>query len=230
MNDQEPVSQLSALFDRELPPEQAEWVIRRALKDPQLRSTYGRYALISAALRGEPLALVNAQGDDLADAVHTQLSVDHAIDGSSSETAPIATPLPGMGAAQWFKRGAWGAGIAASVAVATLMMLREPMPSVSAPNLSASVALPAAPTPASPASTAPVAEPVIESLPSYTTPVSSGANAARASQALVNYVVAHSEIAASAVRFSPLSTVMSAEEDLTQDAIEMTEAEIGAHR
>jgi hypothetical protein len=32
------------------------------------------------------------------------------------------------------------------------------------------------------------------------------------------------------VRLSPLSTVMSAGQDIMQDTVEMTEAEIGAHR
>ncbi len=43
---EERVSQLSALFDGELPREQAEMVIRRALKDPTTRKTWERYALI----------------------------------------------------------------------------------------------------------------------------------------------------------------------------------------
>jgi hypothetical protein len=66
--------------------------------------------------------------------------------------------------------------------------------------------------------------------PSYTTPVDNTPAGQRVSAPLVNYVVAHSEVAASAVRFSPLSSVMSAGYDFTQGAVEMTEAEIGAHR
>ena len=52
MNEQEQISQLSALFDNELPPEQSGMVIRRALIDPALRASWGNYALIGACIRG----------------------------------------------------------------------------------------------------------------------------------------------------------------------------------
>ena len=54
MIEQEQMSQLSALFDNELPPAEAELVIRRALKDPALRVRWDRYALIGACVRNEP--------------------------------------------------------------------------------------------------------------------------------------------------------------------------------
>jgi hypothetical protein len=58
---------------------------------------------------------------------------------------------------------------------------------------------------------------------SYTTPMQ------RISGPLASYVVAHSEVAASAGRLLPLSAAMSGY-DITQGAVEMTEAEIGAFR
>src|SRR5690606_39827891 len=48
MSEQEQNSQLSALFDNELSPQQAQMVIRRALKDPATRTSWERYALIGA--------------------------------------------------------------------------------------------------------------------------------------------------------------------------------------
>ena len=53
MSEQEQISQLSALFDGELPSQQAEMVIRRALKDPAMRARWERYALIGACVRGD---------------------------------------------------------------------------------------------------------------------------------------------------------------------------------
>jgi hypothetical protein len=66
--------------------------------------------------------------------------------------------------------------------------------------------------------------------PSYTTPVDESPVGQRLDGRMVNYVVAHSEVASSAVRFSPLSTVMNSSDDFTQDTVEMTAAEIGAYR
>jgi len=87
----------------------------------------------------------------------------------------------------------------------------------------------AATVPAS-AQAAPVVVARASAPPSYTTPVDESPVGQRLDAPLVNYVVAHSEVAASAVRFSPLSSVMSSSDDFTQDTVEMTAAEIGAHR
>ena len=56
MSEQEQISQLSALFDGEMPSQQADLVIRRALKDPAMRQRWQHYAVIGACMRGEPLA------------------------------------------------------------------------------------------------------------------------------------------------------------------------------
>ena len=63
--------------------------------------------------------------------------------------------------------------------------------------------------------------------PSYPTPL--GNSTQRISGPLANFVVAHSEVAASAGRFLPLSAAMDGY-DIAQGAVEMTEAEIGAYR
>jgi hypothetical protein len=137
--------------------------------------------------------------------------------------------------------------LAASVALASLVVLRSqalsPTPGLAPAGLTAQTqqgaeASPVAVSDSAPgnvpgnvqvAAVIPASDASAEALPSYTTPVSS-ADAARFDQPLVNYVVAHSEVATSAVRLSPLSSVMSAEQDITLGTVEMTEAEIGAHR
>src|SRR3954467_8570515 len=60
MNDESPSdrqgerdSQLSAMFDGELPAAECELLARRLVRDDALRSQWSRYALIGAALRRE---------------------------------------------------------------------------------------------------------------------------------------------------------------------------------
>ena len=234
MNEQEHSSQLSALFDGELPAVQAELVIRRAMKDPQLRATWGRYALIGAAIRSEPLAVRTQLRDDVAARVSARLSADPAglaADGSAAGRGKSRD------ARSQFARGAWGMAIAASVAAVSLLVLRGQGPEAAAPAAVTAQAQVAAPDflPAADAVlVTPPAEPVVvaavDAAPSYTTPVDDSATGQRFGGPLVNYVVAHSEVTTSAVRFSPLSSVMSAGQDLALGTVEMTEAEIGAHR
>lgn len=246
MNEQERPSQLSALFDGELPVEQAGLVIRRAMKDGQMRASWGRYALIGAAIRNEPLAVRTRLGDDVAARVAARLSAEMPIAPAALQSA-AQLPRQRAGRSQ-FARGAWGMAVAASVAAVSLVVLRNQapvQPGSMALVAQASQATPVAadPSPASrppavsmsagaaqlAATTGPVAG-VPEALPSYTTPVGGSESGSRFGQPLVNYVVAHSEVTTSAVRLSPLSTVMSAGQDIMQDTVEMTEAEIGAHR
>jgi negative regulator of sigma E activity len=231
MNQQEHSSQLSALFDNELSPEQAELVIRRALKDPAMRTNWGRYALIGACLRGEPIAGRSRPENDVAARVRIRLAVE------SSRVAGQDSPgeaLPRARAAM-LGRGALGMAIAAGVAAVSLMLVRTQAPQAGA--MVARNAPSQAQPEAQPAAAAPVAAPAAATLvarasapPSYTTPVDNSPAGQRLDAPLVNYVISHSEVSASAVRFSPLSTVMNNSDDFTQGTVEMTPAEIGAHR
>jgi hypothetical protein len=132
-------------------------------------------------------------------------------------------------------RGALGMAIAAGVAAVSLMLVRVQAPGAmmasSAPVQTQAApvanAIPPAAAPASPTQTQ-VAR--ASAPPSYTTPVDNSPVGQRLDAPLVNYVISHSEVSASAVRFSPLSTVMNSSDDFTQDTVEMTAAEIGAHR
>jgi sigma-E factor negative regulatory protein RseA len=235
MNEQEQISQLSALFDNELPADQVGLVIRRTLKDPGLRASWSRYAIIGASLRNEPMAVHGRAGDDLASRVSAALTAEAEFDGSEATARGSARSSSASSA---FSRGAWGVAVAASVAAISLLVLREQSVNpVAAPTVLAQ-AQPASTTPAftGPGLTgsqvmAATREPASRAaLPSYTTPIDTSPAGQRLSAPLVNYVVAHSEVSTSAVRFSPLSTVMSDSYDPTQGTVEMTEAEIGARR
>jgi negative regulator of sigma E activity len=54
MSNEELDSQLSAMFDNELPATECELLARRLARDEQLRARWGHYAAIGACIRGEP--------------------------------------------------------------------------------------------------------------------------------------------------------------------------------
>jgi len=56
VNQDEVESQLSAMFDGELPAAECELLSRRLDRDENLRARWARYALIGAAMRSEPVA------------------------------------------------------------------------------------------------------------------------------------------------------------------------------
>lgn len=229
MNDeQERASQLSALYDGELPMEQAQLVVRRTLKDAHLQAAWGRYALIGAVMRDEPLAVADRDGADLATRIAVQLE-DEPLPAGMLAGEPMAGAIPAVRPA-WM-RGAWGTAIAAGVAAASLLVLR--MQDGGQAPVQMARQLPAAAPVAVQAGAAVQAQPVLvaanDEPPSYTTPVDDSPPG-RVTAPLVNYVVAHSDLTGSVVRFGPLSSVVSASYDPAADAVEMSEAEIGALR
>ncbi len=218
MSEQEQISQLSALFDGELPSQQAEMVIRRALKDPAMRARWERYAVIGACMRGDLAAPRTAGG--VAERVRARLASEADI------LAPVAIAggrRPGGRVMNsFFGRSAMGGAIAAAVAVMAVFVVRS-----IGPGLGTTGAMIAQDTAAGEDAIPNLiaVEPAAnDSAPrSYTTP---GENAPAADallnqQPLAHYVVAHSEQAASSFGFSS---------DLTQGAVDMTEDEIRAHR
>jgi negative regulator of sigma E activity len=235
MNQQEHSSQLSALFDNELSPEQAELVIRRALKDPAMRTSWGRYALIGACMRGEPLAGRSRPESDVAARVRIKLAVEGGRTPGQNETPDAGSTGTGK---SMLLRGAMGMAIAAGVAAVSLLLIRTQAPQSGA---MVAKAAPQVQTQSRPVESAPVlaagAAPGSRALvarastpQSYSAAVDTSPAGQRLDAPLVNYVISHSEVSASAVRFSPLSTVMNSSDDFTQDTVEMTPAEIGAHR
>lgn len=227
MSDQEQVSQLSALFDGELPGDQAQMVIRRALKDPALRATWSRYALIGACVRGEPLSPA-LPGTDLAARVRARLDAEP--DQPAGEAVATAG-ITGQPTSLW-RRGALGGAIAASVALASVLLVRAMAPTVGAPGAAVPqmaqqqpVTVPSVAAPEASSALLAASEPAPRS---YTTPVDD--SPARRTAPLFNYVAAHNDVAISAVRLAPLSPSISAGFDVTQGAVEMSAAEVGARR
>lgn len=179
MSEQEQNSQLSALFDNELSPQQAQMVIRRALKDPATPSTWERYALIGACLRSEPLPAPVS----IAERVQARLAAERDINVTPLPVRSQRSASSGDSRFSVFGRGALGGAIAAGVAVISIFVVRGVAPGAGD----------AAPL---------IAQTGLEAQ-GYTTPGENSPVQRRLVDASLGYyLVAHSEEAASALRSS----------------------------
>ncbi len=194
MNRDEQESQLSAMFDGELPAAECELLSRRLTREENLRATWSRYAVIGAALRAEPVAQVNP---NFARRVSAGL-----------QTAPVAAAAgTGARSSRPWRSAALGAGLAAGVAGAAIMLLRNGLP-VTQDSLvaySPTVTRAALPAAASIQGVSVAAHPSLVSVSasnepaSYVVPPRSTSAAPAVSASLANYVLAHSAV------MSPLS-------------------------
>ena len=164
-------SQLSAMFDDELPAAECELFARRLSRDEALKARWGRYAVIGAVIRAER-------------GVVLQSSVAGRVNAALSREPLLAAGTVGATSygASWM-RIASGAGLAASVAALSILWLRaHAVAPASAPAMQ--VASVAAPAEASRASAAP---------DSYVVPPASlGPMTPMPPTQLADYVVAHS--------------------------------------
>jgi negative regulator of sigma E activity len=120
-------SQLSAMFDGELPAAECELLARRLTRDEALRAQWSRYSMIGAALRAERGVALH---DRVAWRVQAALAQEAtygegaAVDGGSRQVASHAAVARG---GQRWSRLAWpaaGASIAAGVAAVSIFWLR----------------------------------------------------------------------------------------------------------
>ncbi len=199
MNEHERASQLSAMFDGELPAAECELLSRRLARDEQLRATWSRYAVIGAVLRAEPLAQVRP---DFARRVSAALVA-----------APAAS-----GVRSALRSAALGSAIAASVAGVAIWVLRNDLPvqervmSVSAPVVAHAASL-ASPLQAIAGGvnlrvTNPAEANSSHEMFSYVVPPLSSERSGAVPAALADYVVAHSEVPTSLARASLLSVLV----------------------
>jgi sigma-E factor negative regulatory protein RseA len=107
-------SQLSAMFDNELPAAECELLARRLSRDGELKARWGRYAVMGAVIRAE-------RGVTLDGTVAGRVSV-----ALTSEPAltDAATPARGRVQSRWLQPLA-GAGLAAGVAAVSIFWLRS---------------------------------------------------------------------------------------------------------
>ena len=215
-------SQLSAMFDGELPATECDLLARRLGRDPSLRNEWSRYALIGASLRSEPLCLRGS--------VLTAVSAALA-DEPQLEVADLRAARR-QGGGRWLRPVA-GLGVAAGVAAIAIFALRSDPQSPSAllarqdaATVGAAEQVVAVVDPAAsavlPATGAEVVlaatqRPSLSDEPaSYVVPMPAARSATLASTQLANYVVAHSEVSAPLTRRSLLSALVAADAAATQ--------------
>jgi sigma-E factor negative regulatory protein RseA len=193
-------SQLSAMFDDELPAAECELLARRLSRDEQLKARWGRYAVMSAAIRAEGGVRLNAA---LASRVSAAISSEPAL---AAEPAP--QPKKRWEGRAWWRPVASVAAVAGVAAVSILWMRSQVGPEQ--PRIVAQ-AVPAVMNPNSKVDLAPASANQINTGPSYTVPKSPGRRLVVPSTELANYVVAHSEFSSPVTRRNLLSAFMASE-------------------
>lgn len=193
-------SQLSAMFDNELPPGECELLARRLSRDEQLKARWGRYAVMGAVVRAERGVRLNAP---LAGRVSAVLLAEPAL---GTQSLPGAAQRAGV---RWWQPLAASA-LAAGVAAAAILWLRAESPPAGVPlSASAHLATPAVGSaPLMPAS----ASGGVGRADSYVVPPSPAVRAVIVpSTELANYVVAHSMFSSPVARRNLLSAFMTSE-------------------
>jgi sigma-E factor negative regulatory protein RseA len=180
-------SQLSAMFDDELPQGECELLARRLSRDAALLARWGRYACIGAAVRGGDVRL----GGRVAPKVNAAIAAAADLPQAPMSAARSAGRTP----ARWWRPLA-GAAVAASVAALCILWLRGGF-SPGAGELVARTAIPAAPA--------------VETPASYVVPRAVESRISVPATELANYVVAHSEFSAPVSRRNLLSALMTSE-------------------
>jgi negative regulator of sigma E activity len=180
-------SQLSAMFDDELPSAQCELLARRLSRDEQLKARWGRYAAIGATIRTEGGARLNARVAQRVSAV---------ISGEPVLVAKAVPQRSNLFASRWWRPVAGGA-VAASVAAASILWLRfQTFPTNAMVAANTQVTVPSA------------VKHEVASPDSYVVPKVRERRSIVAPTQLANYVVAHSEFSSPVNRRNLLSALM----------------------
>jgi negative regulator of sigma E activity len=190
-------SQLSAMFDDELPAAECELLARRLSRDQQLQARWGRYAAIAASIRAERGVRLHAA---LAGKVNAVILTEPALGAAA---APQRTRHGGLG----WRQAVAGVAVAAGVAAVSVLWLRAEAPLAGAP-LTAQLALPVQ----TPSTAQPVASSVPAQADSYVLPRAPASRPVVVPVTeLANYVVAHSMVSSPVARGNLLSAFMTSD-------------------
>jgi sigma-E factor negative regulatory protein RseA len=224
-------SQLSAMFDGELPGGECELIARRLSRDEALRSQWSRYSMIGAAIRAEHGVALH---DRVAWRVQSIISQEPAYgDGAEigATNARTAAVVPGevlrrAASRRWhrFAGPLAGAGIAASVAAAAILFVRfqgapgeliaENAATPAATQGSVLAAEQRVPATAGqvPSERVALVSPSTNDAGLYSTPAPNSSQSSIAPPAsLANYVVAHSEFSGPISRRMALLGILTSE-------------------
>jgi negative regulator of sigma E activity len=205
-------SQLSAMFDGELPGVECELLARRLTRDEVLRAQWSRFSMIGAALRGERgVALHDRVAWRVQSLVAQEITYGDGTADSAATSTRTAVLVPAdsanvSGSQRWlrFARPVAGASIAAGVAAISIFWLRtqeDPQTILASNPVPQTVVLKpeAIGTTASGTTVALNSGAVTERRVSngepdrYVTPAATSSSSLAPSARLANYVVAHSE-------------------------------------
>ncbi|HYJ41673.1 MAG TPA: sigma-E factor negative regulatory protein [Steroidobacteraceae bacterium] len=232
-------SQLSAMFDGELPGAECELLARRLTRDEALRAQWSRFSMIGAALRSERGVALH---DRVAWRVQSQVAQDPTYGDGSFDTATTSThtavvaPASVKATPRWarFARPVAGASIAAGVAAMSIMWLRTdsgPDPMLASNPVTETIVL----APEATGTTVALNEtPAAEPVPSngepdvYVTPVPSSSTSIAPPARLANYVVAHSEYSSPLSRRMALLGLVATDPESTAPAEPNADAAAGA--
>jgi negative regulator of sigma E activity len=201
MNNEELDSQLSAMFDDELPEQQCELLARRLARDENLKARWGRYAAISATIRKEHSVRTSL---DLARKVSVAIAAEPPL---VSEPAGSRKVFANPAVRRW-AQPVFGAALAASVAALAILFMRAQAPLGASP--AADPQLLAQDTEGTTTVLSGADTPVEAA--SYTVPQTVEPLAVVPSAQLANYVVAHSEVSTPLSRRNLLSAFVASEQ------------------
>ena len=192
-------SQLSAMFDDELPEGECQLLARRLSRDDALKARWRRYAVIGAAVRTERNVRMDVRLEtNLAVRVSAAISAEPALEGSGVAEGKARRG----GSFRWWQPVAGGA-IAAGVAAMSVLWVRSQSPI----GTEALVAQNPAPTAVvSSSDNAGKAPPE-----SYVVPTNVEPRTFMPQAELANYMVAHSEFSTPVSRRNLLSTLVASE-------------------
>ena len=200
MNEEQRASQLSAMFDGELPAGECELVARRLTRDAEQRAQWARYAMIGAAMRREPGMPLDLR---VAERVRLAVSAEASFDNGDALVAP-APAAPG--ARRWLRPVAGLAAAAVGAGVAVIGLRGRDAQFSPAPG----AVVASAPAPAT---TVVLGSPSSSEPESYVVPVASESVNFVPPARLANYVVAHSEVSMPLTRRNLLSGLIANEQD-----------------
>jgi hypothetical protein len=122
--------QVSAFLDGELPNTETELLLKRLTRDPELRDSFGRYALLGEAMRGNHRTVALTRG--------FAARINAAIDG---EAVPVSVPLTSERSARWWRPLAGAAMVASVAAVAVVALQHRTAGPATAPLAAANTSL-----------------------------------------------------------------------------------------
>jgi negative regulator of sigma E activity len=221
-------SQLSAMFDDELPEGECQLLARRLSRDEALKARWRRYAVIGAAVRAERGVRMEVRLEtNLATRVSAAISAEPALEGKTLAATTTRRP----GSLRWWQPVV-GGSIAAAVATASVLWVRS-----QAPIGSDAIVADNSPAPITVVAQNDTADNTDGASEGYVVPQNVEPRTIIMPPAeLANYMVAHSDYSTPVTRRCPLSVLVGTQgnagesEDATDEAVPLEDPGANAEK